>query len=87
MGQYAATNIMKMIKSEQDSKRGMQSPVADNLLECPAFQPMMVLTIGNEAIMYTAEAGVSFGKAVKDVFVGRGYSIDSMYLLGILLLR
>jgi NADH dehydrogenase FAD-containing subunit len=87
MGQYAATNIMKMIKSEQDSKRGMQSPAADNLVKCPAFQPMMVLTIGNGAIMYTPEAGVSFGKAVKDVFVGRGYGIDSMYLLGVLPLR
>jgi hypothetical protein len=87
MGQYAANNIMKLIKCEEGSKKGTQSSTEDQLLNCPVFQPMMVLTIGDEAIMYTPEAGVSFGKAVKDVFVGRGYGIDSTSILTVLIVE
>jgi hypothetical protein len=79
MGQYAANSIMKLIKCNESSNLEVQSPAEDQLLDCPVFQPMMVLTIGDEATMYTPEAGGSFGKGVKDVYVGRGYSIDSTY--------
>jgi hypothetical protein len=79
MGQYAANNIMKLITCDESSKIEMESPAEDQLLDCPVFQPMMLLTIGDEAIMYTPEAGVSFGKVVKDGYVGRGYSVDSTY--------
>lgn len=77
MGQYAATNIMRLIKSEQDLNALVQPPAEGNLLECPEFQPTMVLTIGDKAVLFEPGVGVSSGEAVKDTFVGRGYGIDS----------
>lgn len=77
MGQYAATNIMKLMKSEKNQGMAIRQPAENQLLTCPEFQPTMVLTIGDKAIIFTPGKGVSSGKAVKDMFVGRGYGIDS----------
>ncbi|KAK3617017.1 hypothetical protein LTR56_025561 [Elasticomyces elasticus] len=77
MGQYAASNILQMIAQQQGAgdDQGATS-AADPLFECPDFETMIVLSIGDQAIAYTKDTGVSWGKEVKENFVGRGMGID-----------
>lgn len=53
--------------------------VQEDLLECPDFEPMMALSIGDEAVAYTKASGVTWGKNVKDQIIGRGLGIDREY--------
>lgn len=85
MGQFAASNILKIIHWQQQQQRQEQpivsrdSSVQDELFECPDFEPMMALSIGDEAVAYTKASGVIWGKHVKDQIIGRGLGIDSKY--------
>lgn len=81
MGQYAATNIMKLIISKEDMFVGQQSAASESLLACPNFEPMMAISVGDEAIVYAPTTGIVSGKKAKDMFIGRGYGIDSMCCL------
>ncbi|USP74636.1 hypothetical protein yc1106_01910 [Curvularia clavata] len=82
MGQYAATNIMKLIISKEDMFMGQQSAASESLLACPNFEPMMAISVGDEAVVYAPTTGIASGKKAKDMFIGRGYGIDrcSQYL-------
>jgi hypothetical protein len=47
------------------------------LLRCPDFEPMMALSVGDEAVAYTEASGVIWGKEIKEKLIGRGLGIDS----------
>jgi NADH dehydrogenase FAD-containing subunit len=82
MGQYAATNIVQSIVNKEKAGQGYVGlPDETSLVTCPQFQPMMALTIGDEAICYTPSTGLSWGKEIKDEIVGRGMGIDSKFLI------
>ena len=61
MTQFAATNIMKLMKSEQDPNTSLQSPTGGNIHRCPEFKPIMVPTIGEKAVICEPGLGVSSG--------------------------
>lgn len=85
MGQFAASNILKIIHWQQQQQQQQQpivsrdSSLRDELFECPDFEPMMALSVGDEAVAYTKASGVTWGKHVKDQIIGRGLGIDSKH--------
>lgn len=83
MGQFAASNILKLLHwQQQQSPQATESPhssVQNDLFICPEFEPMMALSVGDEAVAYTKASGVIWGKHVKDQIIGRGLGIDSEY--------
>lgn len=50
------------------------------LLRCPDFEPMMALSVGDEAIAYTKASGVIWGREIKEKLIGRGLGIDSKFV-------
>lgn len=86
MGQFAASNILKLLHWQQLQREYQpmdlqDSWVQEDLLECPDFEPMMALSIGDEAVAYTKASGVTWGKNVKDQIIGRGLGIDREYCI------
>jgi hypothetical protein len=83
MGQFAASNILKLLHWQQQQQQQLMvspdSSMRDEMFECPDFEPMMALSVGNEAVAYTKASGVIWGKHVKDQIIGRGLGIDSEY--------
>jgi hypothetical protein len=87
MGQYAASNILKLLDLQHQQQQQQQQqhqnqnqkdcrPKTTDLLQCPDFEPMMALSVGDEAVAYTKASGVVWGKEVKDKLIGRGLGID-----------
>jgi NADH dehydrogenase FAD-containing subunit len=75
MGQFAATNIMKMMLSNC-SAYNEESDHCKKLAECPTMDPMMALSIGKNALVYQSGHGVQHSEALKESVVGRGLGID-----------
>jgi hypothetical protein len=53
--------------------------VQNDLFICPEFEPMMALSVGDEAVAYTKASGVVWGKHIQDQIIGRGLGIDSRH--------
>jgi hypothetical protein len=70
MGQFVATNIMKLMLGEETL-----SPERD-LLECPPMDPMMALSIGSNALVYQEALGVLSSEELKETVIGRDMGID-----------
>jgi hypothetical protein len=83
MGQYAASNILKLIKRQEEHRASPMPPQdlssTEDLLQCPEFEPMMALSVGDEGVAYTKASGVIWGKHIKDNYIGRGLGIDSKF--------
>jgi hypothetical protein len=70
MGQFAATNIMKLMLTAEDVRR------EQDLLNCPSMDPMMALSIGSQALVYQKAIGVLSSEELKETVIGRGMGID-----------
>ena len=85
MGQFAASNILKLLHWQQQQQQQLMvspdSSMRDEMFECPDFEPMMALSVGDEAVAYTKASGVIWGKNVKDQIIGRGLGIDREYCI------
>ena len=88
MGQYAASNILKLIKRQEELRtsamRSSDLSKTKTLLECPDFEPMMALSVGEEGVAYTEASGVVWGKNIKENLIGRGLGIDSKFAMSTL---
>jgi hypothetical protein len=70
MGQFAATNIMKLMLIAE----GVSTD--EDLLNCPSMDPMMALSIGSNALIYQEAMGVVSSEELKETVIGRGMGID-----------
>ena len=70
MGQFIATNIMKLILATETLGTD------HDLLNCPPMDPMMALSIGSNALVYQEALGVLSSEELKKTVIGRGMGID-----------
>jgi hypothetical protein len=75
MGQYAATNIVKLLLAAEEG----QDPV--DLAQLQPFTPRMALAIGTTAIAYPGGGpeNIRTGPWVKQKAFGRGLAIDGLF--------
>jgi len=81
MGQFVATNIVRMLLDSERSSHDTAGSQPFSLEECPDFEPMMALSIGQNAVVYSKGTNVAWGVHLKDAVVGRGLGIDGKFPL------